>query len=93
MSLLIFSNLILLYWIASEAFGWAFKYNHSDFLYYITFFPGMFLSPVAAIIGFYAALDHIRIGNWPRSAILAFLSGGAAMCAWISWEAILTGGR
>jgi hypothetical protein len=85
--------MILIYWIICETFGWANGRALGDFLYYITFFTGMFLAPVAAILGFYTALGHVRTGNWIRPAILSFLTGGALICAWISWEAYLTGGR
>lgn len=93
MSLLVISNLVLAYWFLAELFGWENGYAFGDFLYYITFFPARFLAPVAAFLGINAALDFMRAGNWRRSAILAFLSGGAALCAWIGWEAFLTAGR
>ena len=93
MSLLILSNLVLLYWTLAETFGWENGYSLGDFLYWITFFPGMFVAPFAAFLGFFAAVDFMKAGQWTRSAILAFLTGGAGLCAWIAWEAFLTGGR
>lgn len=93
MSLLILSNLVLAYWVLAETFGWQNGYALGDFLYYVTFFPGMFVAPIAAVLGFYSAIDFLRVGQWPRSAILAFVTGGAALCTWIAWCAFLTGGR
>ena len=92
-SLLIVSNLVLIYWMLAETFGWENGYSLGDFLYYITFFPGMFVAPAAALLGIYTAIDFLRVGNWQRTAVLSFLSGGAALCAWIAWSAFLTGGR
>jgi hypothetical protein len=93
MSLLIVSNISLVYWVLAETLGWQNGYGFGDFLYYMTFFPGMFLAPAAAILGFYVAIDFIRVGQWGRSAVLAFLTGGAGMCAWIAWGAHLSAGR
>lgn len=93
MSLLLFSNAILLYWIVVESFGWVNGRELGDFLYHLAFFPGMFLSPLAALLGFLCAIDFLRLGQRGRSAVLAFLTGGAIICTYISWAAILTGGR
>jgi hypothetical protein len=93
LSLLLVANGVLAYWVLAEIFGWENGYSFGDLLFYITFFPGMFLSPVAAILGFVCAMDFLKVGLWKRTAILAFLGGGATMCAWISWSAIVSGGR
>ena len=93
LSLLLFSNALLLYWILTAVFGWENGSAFGDFLYHIAFFPGMFLSPVAALLGFVCAIDFLRLGQRGRSAVLAFLVGGAIICTYISWAAILTGGR
>ncbi|MEA2553159.1 MAG: hypothetical protein QOJ65_1335 [Fimbriimonadaceae bacterium] len=93
LSLLIVSNLILLYWICTAYFGWENGYAFGDFLYYLAFFPGLVIAPMGALFGFLTAVDFATVGNRGRSAVLAFLSGGAAICAYICWNAILTGGR
>ena len=93
MSLLVLSNLVLIYWVVVEKFGWQNGYSLGDFLFYITFFPGLFVAPVAAILGFYTAVDFMRVGQWMRTMILAFLTGGASLCAIIAWQAFLSGGR
>lgn len=93
LSLLLFSNAVLVYWVVVETFGWENGRGLGDFLYHLTFFPGMFLSPLAAVLGFLAAIDFLRLGQRGRAAVLAFLTGGAAICTYISWLAILTGGR
>ena len=93
MSLLVVSNLVLLYWLVVDRFGWENGASIGDFLFWITFFPGMVLSPIAAICGVRTSLAFMKTGQWIRSAVLAFLSGGACLCALIAWQAFLGGGR
>ena len=93
MSMLLFSNAVLFYWIACETFGWQNGAFVGDILYYLSFFPALFLAPVAALLGFLTAIDFFRVGNTSRAAILAFLTGGAVIAAFVSWSAVLGGGR
>ncbi len=93
LSLLIVSNLVLLYWLLVDKFGWENGASFGDFLFWITFFPGMILSPIAALCGVRTALAFTKTGQWLRSAVLAFLSGGPCPCAVIAWQAFLGGGR
>jgi hypothetical protein len=92
-SLLILSNLVLAYWVLAETFGWQNGYAFGDFLYWMSFFPGMYIAPAAAGLGFFVAIDFMKVGQLTRSAVLAFLTGGAALCTWIAWGAFLGGGR
>src|SRR4051812_21062202 len=85
MTLLVVSNLILLYWVCVGLFGWENGYAFGEFLYYLTFFPGMFVAPLGAVLGILCAINFARVGQVTRSAALAFLSGGALLCAWICW--------
>src|SRR4051812_23930923 len=89
MSLLVVSNLVLVYWALVDKFGWENGSSFGDFLFWITFFPGLFVAPVSALLGFNTSLAFLKTGQWIRSIVLAFLSGGAALCALIAWQAFL----
>ena len=93
LSLLIVANAILVYWFLAQTFGWENGYLFGDVLYHWAFFTGMFVAPLAAALGILVSVNSARIGSRFRSAALAFLSGGALLTAYISWEAILSGGR
>ena len=86
--MLLLSNAILAYWILVEIVGFENGYWFGDFIFHLVMFPGMFLAPVAAILGFLCSVDHLRLGERVKAAVLAFLTGGAALTAYVSWYAI-----